>query len=108
LHSGGGGSSTGSNNPPDTYGTPPGGPDDDGDWKTNPTKSESKIWKELKNGKKGTKIDGQTGSKKRLYQLYHTHNDIEVYDKGGKHLGSMDPTTGKIYKGPVPGRTIKF
>ena len=33
-------------------------------------------------------------------------NDIEVYDKNGKHLGSMDPTTGEMYKPAVPGRTI--
>lgn len=38
----------------------------------------------------------------------HTHNDIEVYDNKGRHLGSMDPTTGKMYKPPVPGRTINI
>ena len=26
----------------------------------------------------------------------HTHNDIEVYDNKGRHLGSMDPTTDQM------------
>ena len=33
-------------------------------------------------------------------------NDIEVYDKNGKDLGSMNPTTGEMYKPAVQGRTI--
>jgi hypothetical protein len=36
----------------------------------------------------------------------HTHNDIEVFDKRGRHLGSMDPTTGEMYKPPVAGRKM--
>ncbi|MBX9975090.1 hypothetical protein H7K21_19040 [Cytobacillus firmus] len=34
----------------------------------------------------------------RFYSWGHTHNDIEVFDSKGKHLGSMDPITGKVYK----------
>ena len=34
------------------------------------------------------------------------NNDIEVYNRYGEHLGSMNPTTGEMYKGPVAGRTI--
>lgn len=35
------------------------------------------------------------------------HGDIEVYDNKGRHLGSMHPTTGELYKPPVKGRTIE-
>jgi hypothetical protein len=48
-----------------------------------------------------------SGSQKRYYEWDYTHNDIEVYDKNGKHLGSMDPTTGEMYKPAVDGRSIK-
>jgi len=82
-------------------------PDDEGDWIQNPTKSESQVWKDLQNYKNGTKTSG-SGSNKRYYQWDHTHNDIEVYDRRGKHLGSMSPTTGEIYKLPVKGREIKI
>ena len=42
-----------------------------------------------------------------LCEWDHTHNDIEVYDRKGIHLGSMDPVTGELYKGPEIGRDIK-
>jgi Cytotoxic len=42
------------------------------------------------------------------YEWDHTHNDIEVYDSKGRHLGSKDPLTSEMYKGPVKGRKIKF
>ncbi len=35
------------------------------------------------------------------------NNDIEVYDRGGRHLGSMNPVTGEMYKPAVKGREIK-
>ncbi|MCP4343987.1 MAG: hypothetical protein GY795_00495, partial [Desulfobacterales bacterium] len=55
-----------------------------------------------------TRTNGKTGKDKRLYQKDRTHNDIEVYNGDGtKHLGSMDPKTGEIYKGPVEPRDIK-
>lgn len=104
--SGGSGSSGGASTAAGGMPDPDWEPDDDGDWKTNPTKSESKVWKEFNNYKKDIKTNGQTGSKQRFYKWDYTHNDIEVYNKGGKHLGSMDPVTGKMYKGPVPGRTL--
>lgn len=46
------------------------------------------------------------GRNKRFYDWDYTHNDIEVYDRNGKHLGSMDPITGKMYKGAEKGRTL--
>ncbi|MDM5297120.1 SAR2788 family putative toxin [Bacillus pumilus] len=68
-------------------------------------KSESPVWKSFKNHKGKTKTKG-SGKNKKYYEWDNTHNDIEVYDHKGKHLGSMDPLTGEMYKGPVKGRTI--
>jgi RHS repeat-associated protein len=73
--------------------------------KTNPTKAESPVWKNLGGGGGNTKTSG-SGSSKRYYRWDHTHNDIEVFDKRGRHLGSMDPTTGEMYKPPVAGRKM--
>ena len=74
--------------------------------KKSPTKGESKIWRDLDNVKGQDRKTSGTGKNKRYYEWDHTHNDIEVYDKKGRHLGSMDPTTGEMYKPAVPGRTI--
>ncbi|MGH0590024.1 SAR2788 family putative toxin [Bacillus mycoides] len=71
------------------------------------TKSNSPVWKGLSPHKGKTKASGK-GSKKKYYEWDHTHNDIEVYDSKGKHLGSMDPLTGDMIKGPVKGRSIKI
>ena len=71
------------------------------------TKSDSPVWKGLKSYKGKTKTTG-SGKKKKYYEWDHTHNDIEVYDHKGKHLGSMDPLTGEMYKDAVKGRTIKL
>ncbi len=72
----------------------------------NPEKADSPIWKGLQSDKNGRKNNGKKGKKKEIYEWDHTHNDIEVYDGRGKHKGSMDPTSGEIYKPPVPGRKI--
>ncbi|RGB29335.1 cytotoxic-domain-containing protein [Rhizophagus diaphanus] len=67
--------------------------------------SESPIWREFKNFRAGIKTSG-TGKDKKYYGWDRTHNDIEVYDKNGKHLGSMDPIKGNMTKPPVNGRKI--
>lgn len=89
-----------------------GSSDDEGEsgseQKKNPTKGESEVWKNLDNVKGQDRKTSGTGSNKKYYEWDHTHNDIEVYDKKGHHLGSMDPTTGEMYKPAVPGRTIKI
>lgn len=64
------------------------------------------MWKSLKNYKGKTKTSGK-GNNKKYYEWDNTHNDIKVYNKLGKHIGSMEPKTGKMYKPVVPGRTIK-
>ena len=77
-----------------------GGPDDDGDddWQKNPNKAESPAWKELKPYKGKTKTNGLSGKDRRYYEWDHLHNDIEVFDHKGEHLGSMDPVKGNMYK----------
>lgn len=72
------------------------------------TITKSEFFKSIKNDyehyrdgiyrrKKGTK-----GIEKAEYlQWDYLHGDVEAYTKGGKHLGSIDPRTLRIYKGPV-------
>jgi len=69
-------------------------------------KASSKIWKALKPWRGKTKTNGLKGKDKRYYEWDNTHNDIEVYNAQGRHLGSMDPVSGQIIKPPVSGRTI--
>ena len=76
--------------------------------KKNPTKGESEVWKKLEKVKGQDRKTSGAGKDKKYYEWDHTHNDIEVYDRRGNHLGSMDPTTGEMYKPAVPGRTIKI
>ena len=72
--------------------------------KTNISKAESSVWKNLNSYRGEYKTDG-----KKVYKWDHTHNDIEVFSKNNrKHLGSMDPTTGEMYKPGVPGREGGF
>lgn len=73
----------------------------------NCSKSKSPVWKGLKHHKDDIKTNGKSGSEKRFYRWDNTHNDIETYNSRGEHLGSMDPRTGKMYRGPVSGRDIK-
>ncbi|MGZ5200924.1 MAG: colicin E3/pyocin S6 family cytotoxin [Telluria sp.] len=42
----------------------------------------------------------------RLYTWDWTHGEIEVFNKRGRHLGSLDAITGELIKDPVPGTTI--
>ncbi|GIQ71120.1 hypothetical protein XYCOK13_39440 [Xylanibacillus composti] len=72
----------------------------------NVLKQESPVWKTFDNVKGKDRRTTGHGRSKQFYEWDHTHNDIEVYNSKGKHLGSMDPITGQIYKGPVKGRTI--
>ena len=74
---------------------------------TNVTKAKSKIWKSFKSAKNGLKKSG-VGKNTRYYSWDNLHNEIEVFDRLGKHLGVMDPTTGKMIKGAVKGRFIKL
>ena len=75
--------------------------------KTNCTKNESPIWRSFENVKNSDLKTSGHGASQKFYQWDYTHNDIEVYDCNGKHLGSMDPITGEMYKLPVKGRVLK-
>ncbi|MCC8400284.1 hemagglutinin repeat-containing protein [Paraburkholderia sp. MMS20-SJTN17] len=68
---------------------------------SNPSKADSPVWQDLRPAGNGVKTDGV-----RFYEWDYTHNDIEVYDKRGRHLGSADPVTGDLYKPAVPGRRL--
>ena len=72
----------------------------------NATKADSPVWQSLKPFRGKTKTNGLSGSKKEFYEWDYTHCDIEVYDKNGKHKGSMDPRTGEMIKPAVPGYEI--
>ena len=79
-----------------------------GEHKFNVDKQESKVWKELDNVKGKNRKTSGYGKNKKYYEWDYTHNDIEVYNNKGQHLGSMDPVTGEMYKSAVKGRNIKF
>jgi hypothetical protein len=68
---------------------------------TNPSKSESPVWRNAKPYKDGLRQNGN-----EIWDWDKLHNDIEVYDSRGRHLGSRNPTTGEMYKPAVPGRRI--
>jgi len=72
------------------------------------TKAESPVWQGFQEWRGKTKSNGKSGSKRRYYEWDNTHEDIEVYDSNGNHLGSMDPMTGAMIKPPVPGRKINL
>ncbi len=79
---------------------------DKDDRKFNVNKQESKMWNSFKKVKGQDRRTFGIGKFKKYFEWDFTHNDIEVYDSKGKHLGSMDPTTGEMYKPAVKGRTI--
>jgi len=72
----------------------------------NISKQNSEVFKGFKPVKGRSYRTLGNGRNKKYYDWDYTHNDIEVYDRSGKHLGSMNPITGEMYKGPVRGREI--
>ena len=74
--------------------------------KTNVSKHESEIFNSFEKVKGKTYRTSGKGRDRRYYDWDYTHNDIEVYDRNGNHLGSMDPTTGEMYKDAVAGRKL--
>ncbi len=73
---------------------------------TNVTKQESDVFNSFERVKGKSYRTSGSGKNTRYYDWDYTHNDIEVYDKYGRHLGSMDPVTGEMYKEAVKGRTL--
>jgi len=69
-------------------------------------RANSPVWQGAEPWRGQTRSNGKRSRKREYYEWDHTHGDIEVYDHRGKHKGSMDPVTGQMTKGPVPGRKI--
>lgn len=57
--------------------------------------SESPIFQKFQRWRGMIRTNGLSGNKRRYYGWDYLHNDIEVYDKTGEHLGTMDPRTGE-------------
>ena len=69
-------------------------------------KQNSDVWNSFKRVKNQTYRTSGHGHNKYYYDWDYTHNEIEVYNHSGKHVGVMDPSTGKMIKPAVPGRTL--
>ncbi len=46
----------------------------------------------------------RSASKKRCYTWDGLHGEVEVFNKQGYHLGTMDPLTGEWIKDAIKGR----
>lgn len=46
------------------------------------------------------RVTGLINGKAHYLKWDHLHNDVEVWTKSETHLGSIDPITLKLYKGP--------
>jgi len=79
-------------------------PDDNGGRIINPGPAESPIWQSLERYRGPVRTNGLRGSKRRYFEWDHLHNEIEVFDSNGVHLGAMDPISGEMIKPPEAGR----
>ncbi|MFN8523151.1 MAG: polymorphic toxin-type HINT domain-containing protein [Chloroflexota bacterium] len=70
------------------------------------TSANSPVWRSLKPWQGKIRTNGESGSRKRFYRWDYLHNDIEVFDRNGKHLGTIDPYAGRFTKPAVPGRKL--
>jgi hypothetical protein len=41
-----------------------------------------------------------------LYTWDGVHGEVEVFNRRGRHLGALDPLSGKKLKNAIPGRKI--
>jgi hypothetical protein len=71
----------------------------------NSVKDQYEHWKE---GiyKKKPGAEGLGNGKAEFLDWDHLHNDVEAYNKLGKHIGSLDPETLQLYKNPVLDRLL--
>ena len=69
--------------------------------------ADSPVWGGLDTFKGKVRSNGLNGKKREYSTWDYTHNDIEVYNSRGVHLGSRDPISGEMYKPPVKGRTLE-
>lgn len=75
--------------------------------KFNVSRAESTIWSGLTPFRGGLRTSG-SGKTLRYYSWDNLHNEIEVFDRIGRHLGAMDPITGQMIKAAVLGRVLKL
>ena len=68
----------------------------------------NKFWRSLKAFRGKTRTNGLSGRARQFFEWDYTHDDVEVYDSRGRHLGSADPDTGAMTKPAVPGRRIEI
>lgn len=73
----------------------------------NVTKQNSPVWNGLDSYRNGLKMSG-TGKSRLFYSWDYLHNEIEVFNRRGEHIGVLDPLTGEWIKHVVNGRTIKL
>lgn len=75
----------------------------------NCTKQNSPQWAKLKSYRGKIRTNGASSRAARYYEWDNRHNDIEVYGPGPgyKHLGSMNPSNGNMYKDPVDDRNLR-
>jgi hypothetical protein len=66
------------------------------------------FWENLQPFRGSIKTNGLSGKARRFFEWDHTHDDVEVYDSRGRHLGSADPSTGDMVKPAVPGRRLNL
>ncbi len=69
--------------------------------------AESPIWGGLNPFKGKVRSNGLNGKSREYSTWDYTHNDIEVFNSRGVHLGSRDPISGEMYKPAVKGRTLE-
>jgi len=79
----------------------PDGEDPEDERKTNCSKSESPVWKDAHPFKGQYKRNAKGDE---IYKWDYTHNEIEVFNNRGQHVGVKDPLTGLKIKNAVPGR----
>lgn len=66
-----------------------------------------RFWKQLKPFRGSIKTNGLSGSARRYFHRDFTHQDLEVYDARGVHLGTASAESGAMIKPAVPGRILK-
>lgn len=69
-------------------------------------RSESPVWADLSKKGKWDKEHKAYKYNNKYYTWDNLHNEIEVFDSKGRHLGVIDPTTGDPIKSAKPGRRI--
>lgn len=60
------------------------------------------VYLGARNGEKRWRSKDRT----KLYTWDWTHGEIEVFNKRGRHLGSLDAITGQFIKSAVAGRKV--